>query len=111
MLKCSFSTDRLSVPVEELPLRVDVQPVVRRNSIARQLSCLKRPTHHESVVNQRFIAKVNLPGMILVVYPAAEGIELPSAGQVDLSAYQPASFSSNSSTGIIHGEPRLRPHS
>jgi hypothetical protein len=26
--------------------------------------------------------------MMLVVYPAAEGIELPSAGQVDLSAYQ-----------------------
>ena len=26
VLKCSFSSDRLSVPVEELPLRVDVQP-------------------------------------------------------------------------------------
>ena len=26
MLKCSFSGDRLSVPIKELPLRVDVQP-------------------------------------------------------------------------------------
>jgi hypothetical protein len=62
-VRCSKGTDALDAALCSLgvfsrtPKRGSA--VVRRNSIARQLSCLKRPTHHESVVNQSFIAKVN----------------------------------------------------